>query len=214
MTDQSKHPHRALIHAAAAISGFYVMSIELLGGRVFAPFFGTSIFVWGAIISVFMTALALGYLNGGSLSMKRPNLKTLGYVLLAEGLVSLPIVLADEIVLDWLSIWISDARYGSLIGALLFFSIPAWLSGMVSPYAIRLLTHSVNGAGQSAGRLYFASTLGSALGTIITSFYLVMFFDLDTIIMMMVSLVMLTGTVLIWAGSRTTEQEAIACAAS
>jgi hypothetical protein len=33
-----------------------------------------------------------------------------------------------------------------------------------------------------AGRLYFVSTLGSALGTIITSFYFVLAFDVNTII--------------------------------
>jgi len=62
--DRPDRISRLMIHGAAGVSGFFVMGIELLGGRVFAPFFGTSIFVWGAIISVFMTALALGYLVG------------------------------------------------------------------------------------------------------------------------------------------------------
>ena len=30
------------------------MSLELLGGRVLAPYFGSSIYVWGSVITVFM----------------------------------------------------------------------------------------------------------------------------------------------------------------
>lgn len=41
-----------LIYAAAGWSGFFVMGVELLGGRLLAPYFGSSIFVWGGIIAV------------------------------------------------------------------------------------------------------------------------------------------------------------------
>ena len=35
----------ALIYALAFIGGFVIMSIEMLGGRLLAPYFGSSIFV-------------------------------------------------------------------------------------------------------------------------------------------------------------------------
>ena len=40
------------------------MGVELLGGRLLAPYFGSSIYVWGAIITVFMLALSLGLSAG------------------------------------------------------------------------------------------------------------------------------------------------------
>lgn len=49
----------------AFTSGFIIMSVELLGGRILAPYFGSSIYVWGSIISIFMVALSVGYLIGG-----------------------------------------------------------------------------------------------------------------------------------------------------
>ena len=58
----------------AFTSGFIIMSIELLGGRVLAPYFGSSIYVWGSIITVFMIALSFGYLIGGQLSLQAPRL--------------------------------------------------------------------------------------------------------------------------------------------
>ena len=50
----------------AFAGGFSIMSIEMLGGRIMAPFFGSSIYVWGSIITIFMVALSIGYLVGGS----------------------------------------------------------------------------------------------------------------------------------------------------
>ena len=43
-----------LVLCLAFISGFIIMAIELLGGRILAPYFGSSIYVWGSIITVFM----------------------------------------------------------------------------------------------------------------------------------------------------------------
>ena len=80
-----------LVLLLAFTSGFIIMSVELLGGRILAPYFGSSIYVWGSIISIFMVALAMGYLIGGRLSINRPNLGllllgfTLAMVALATG---------------------------------------------------------------------------------------------------------------------------------
>jgi len=66
--DQLSSINIAAIFIAAAWSGFFVMGIELLGGRLLSPFFGSSIFVWGGIITVFMACLSIGYLIGGRMS--------------------------------------------------------------------------------------------------------------------------------------------------
>ena len=50
---------RKLIFLLAFTGGFVIMSIELLGGRILAPWFGSSVYVWGSIITVFMVALSL-----------------------------------------------------------------------------------------------------------------------------------------------------------
>lgn len=64
--------HFAMLYLVAGWSGCFVMAIELLGGRLLAPFFGSSIYVWGAIITVFMLALSIGYLLGGRWSLRSP----------------------------------------------------------------------------------------------------------------------------------------------
>jgi hypothetical protein len=177
-----------LVYAIAGWSGYFVMSTELLAGRIVAPFFGGSIYVWGAVITVFMLALALGYLCGGRFSLRSPSLRRLGALLAVAAVAELPVVLFGERVLEGLSDAVPDPRYGTLLACMALFFLPTLLSGMVSPYAVRLLVTQTATSGASAGWLYFVSTFGSAAGTIITSFYLVLLLEVNQIILTMVGL--------------------------
>jgi hypothetical protein len=176
--------YRALLYLIAGWSGFFVMAIELLGGRLLAPYFGSSIYVWGAIITVFMLALSLGYLWGGRASLHAPSLKRLTAILLSAAATTLPILLWGDSLLEQLSAQVPDPRFGSLAAAALLFFLPTCISGMVSPYAVRLLVVDRASAGQLAGKLYFISTFGSATGTILTSFYLVLYLEVNQILLL------------------------------
>jgi len=46
------------------------MALELVAFRLYAPYFGYSIYVWGSMISVVLLALAIGYGLGGRLADK------------------------------------------------------------------------------------------------------------------------------------------------
>ena len=177
-----------IIYLLAFTGGFVIMSLELLGGRVLAPYFGSSIYVWGSIITVFMLSLALGYLAGGRLSVREPSLSKFGTIFLIGAILMYPLILYADPAMQWIFDRIEDPRFGSLIASALLFMVPTVILGMISPYSVRLLVESVERAGQVAGRLYFVSTLGSSMGTLATSFYLVLVFEINTI------LVALTGT--------------------
>ena len=173
----------ALAYLIAGWSGFFVMAVELLGGRLLAPTFGSSIYVWGAIITVFMLALSLGYLAGGRYSMRSPSVRRLGVILIVAALTVVPLLLFANEMLDALSLAVSDPRFGSLLSAFTLFFVPTFFSGMVSPYAVRLLVEDRNSSGRHAGQLYFVSTFGSAAGTLLTSFYFVLILEVNQILL-------------------------------
>jgi len=162
--------------------GFSIMTVELLGGKILSPYFGGSVYVWGSIITVFMLALSIGYLVGGKLSLKEPNTRKYGVIFLAASLTTLPLDIWHSELSDWVFMKIEDPRYGSLVSSIILFLVPTTIMGMVAPYSVRLLVANAESSGQTAGFLYFVSTLGSALGTIMTSFYLVLWFELDSIL--------------------------------
>jgi MFS family permease len=171
------------IYFLAFSSGFSIMCIELLAGRILAPFFGSSVHIWGSIITVFMLSLSFGYLLGGKLSTHSASLNRYGAIFIIAGLTLLPIVTSSEWLMESIFLAVEDSRYGSLLASTALFFIPTIILGMLSPYSVRLLVKNSNESGQVAGKLYFVSTLGSAIGTIITSFYLVLWFDINTIVL-------------------------------
>ncbi|MCZ6641212.1 MAG: fused MFS/spermidine synthase [Gammaproteobacteria bacterium] len=173
---------RIVIYTLAFVGGFVIMSLELLGGRVLAPYFGSSIHVWGSIITVFMLSLSIGYLLGGRLSINEPSLKKFAIVFLAAAIFLYPLVYFSESVMVIIFEHIEDPRYGSLLASGMLFALPTILLGMISPYSVRLLVQTTEESGHMAGRLYFVSTLGSAIGTLATSFYLVLYFEMNTIL--------------------------------
>ena len=182
-----------LILCLAFTSGFIIMSVELLGGRILAPYFGSSIYVWGSIITIFMMALSIGYLIGGRLSLHQPSLFRYGLFFMIAAIALTPVIVFANAWMDAVFIRIEDPRYGSLIASTVLFFIPTAILGMIAPYSVRLVVESTTTSGQVAGALYFVSTLGSALGTLMTSFYLVLWFDMNTIISVMIGALLIAG---------------------
>lgn len=182
---------RFTIFLIAGWSGFFVMAVELLSGRILAPNFGNSIYVWGSVITIFMLALSVGYLIGGRLSVRRPSLGRLSMMLMAAAVSATPVVLIGDNILDGIFMVIEDPRYGSLVSTTILFFVPTTISGMISPYAVRLLVTESAKSGHFAGLLYFVSTFGSAVGTILTSFYLVLYFQVNHIFWTMIGISLL-----------------------
>jgi len=186
-------PTASIIYGLAFTAGFSIMSIELLGGRLLAPYFGSSIYVWGSIITVFMLSLSVGYLIGGRLSIHRPSMGRFALIFLVAAVCLYPLILFSEDVMNWVFERVEDPRYGSLLAASVLFIVPTVILGMISPYSVRLLVVTTEHSGQIAGLLYFVSTLGSALGTLFTSFYFVLWFEMDTVLTGLTATLLLGG---------------------
>jgi len=157
----------------AFFSGAVVMGVELVGSRVLSPYFGSSIFVWGSLISVFMGALSLGYYSGGWYSDRSPSLTKLAVIIIFSAIFLGCVPIFGNTLNEIISSLDMDVRYASLLSATGLFFIPIAALGVVSPYIIRMSTSEVSQIGINSGAVYSVSTLGSILGTILTSFYLI-----------------------------------------
>ncbi len=173
------------------------MTIEMLGVRIMSPYFGGSLSVWGSIITVFMLALAFGYLIGGRLSTRNPNPVTFAMFFIAAAAFSLPLILFADFIMEPIFLAIEDPRYGSLLASIVLFFVPTSILGMISPYSIRLLVETREDSGQMAGLLFFVSTLGSAAGTLATSFYFVLWFEINQILWGAVAALIFAGCVIL-----------------
>ncbi len=161
------------IYVNAGAVGFVIMAFEMLGSRYLNPYFGSGIYTWAALITVVMIALSIGYFAGGVLADKFPTSKLLGFCILIGSMWLGLIPLFDKIILDIVFYAVDDIRYASLIGALMILLLPLTLLGIYSPYAIRLVLSETQASGTISGRIYGISTIGSILGILITTFYLI-----------------------------------------
>lgn len=159
-----------MLRAAVIIGGASVMVVEILGSRVLAPVFGTTLHVWSALITVTLASLAIGYAWGGRIADKRPGLGTLMTVMaIAAG----ALLIADLITKPVLSTaYAAGMVGGTFVAAVLLFLPTLLLLGMVSPMAVRAAADQLN-LGTSVGNLYAISTIGSVIGSLAVSLLII-----------------------------------------
>jgi hypothetical protein len=162
-----------MIRFVVFICGAIVMSFEILGSRVLAPNFGSSVFVWGSLISVFLAGLSVGYYLGGRLADINPSSRKLSLIIATPGLLLLTFPLYSGPVSDWIFMQDLGVRMSPLIASSVLFLVPSVFLGIVSPYTAKLMICSLHTSGKTIGTLYALSTFGSIIGTLITSFYLI-----------------------------------------
>ncbi len=161
------------IGAAVFVSGGVLLGVELAASRVLAPFFGSSIFVWGALIGIVLAGLSAGYWIGGVLADRFPAPQLLLAVLALGAGTILLVPVVDGAVLKAIVEWDPGPRLNPLLAAAVLFGIPSVILATATPIAVRLSARSVASVGKTAGRLFAVSTAGSIAGTFVTAFWLI-----------------------------------------
>jgi spermidine synthase len=157
--------------ATSLVCGALVMVIEVLGSRVIEPYFGVSLFVWTALITVTLVGLAAGYAVGGWLSDRRPSADWLYGLILVAGVLVLAIPYEKEPILR--ASLALGLRGGALAAASAIFLPSLFLLGCVSPYIVKIAAREIESIGRVVGALAAVSTVGSFVGTVLTGFVLI-----------------------------------------
>jgi spermidine synthase len=192
---------RRLLLPLVFASGMASLGVEFGASRLLAPYFGTSLYVWGVLIGLILVYLSAGYVIGGRLADRYPRDDVLYQITAWAGLwigviplVSYPILLASQQGFRTLSVGLVA---GTLLAVVLLFAVPVTLLGCVSPFAIRLLLTDIATGGNTAGRVYALSTVGSILGTFVPVFWLIPTFGTrPTIEVFGLALVVISGLAL------------------
>ncbi len=165
-----------ILEIVVFICGVSTMTLELVGTRLLAPYFGTSISIWASLIGVVLGSLSLGYWWGGRHSDENPGQNTLSSALFLAALYLGGVALFHDLILIFVQKTFSDIRIGSIFASCILFGIPNFLLGIVLPYSVRLRSTRLDKTGSTAGTLYALSTIGSIVGTFLTGFFLISYF--------------------------------------
>ena len=161
------------IAVAVFLAGGALLGLEIAASRVLAPFFGNSLYVWGALIGIVLAGLSTGYWVGGAVADRYPTPRLLVGMLASGALLVLAIPYVDGWVLEHLVEWDPGPRLNPLLATIALFGAQSVVLGTVSPIAVRLKAHAVDTMGRTAGRLFAISTAGSIAGTFATAFWLI-----------------------------------------
>ncbi|MFO7527069.1 MAG: fused MFS/spermidine synthase [Ignavibacteriaceae bacterium] len=163
--------NKILLYLIVFVCGGSVLAIEILGTRIIGPFYGVSLFLWSALISITLIGLSIGYMIGGRMADKKKSYTVLSIIIAVSGVLTLLIPVLRNSVIGLTETM--GLRASVLISSFILFFPPLTLLGMVSPYAIKLKTKSLDEVGTRAGDLYAVSTIGSVLAALLTGFILI-----------------------------------------
>ncbi|TMC94156.1 MAG: spermine synthase [Chloroflexi bacterium] len=159
------------------ISGMTSLALEMCASRLLAAYFGTSLFIWANLIGLILVYLTVGYFIGGRLADRYPSEQVLCTITAMAALSISILPFISQVILTWSITGLEQVSvsifFSSLLGTILLFAVPVTLLGLVSPFAIRLVTKEVGRSGKTSGSLYAISTFGSILGAFLPVLWLI-----------------------------------------
>ncbi len=164
------------------LSSAFLLVLEIVAGRLLAPYVGVSLYTWTSIIGVILAGLSLGNWLGGRLADRGAGEAAVGIVLAAGALSCFAVLLLLTLIAPLLQIAPVSLLGASLIYVVVLFFVPATLLGIVTPLVITLALRLDVRTGRTVGRMHALSALGAILGTFLTGYWLVQTFGTRNII--------------------------------
>jgi spermidine synthase len=187
--------HPLVASAIVFVASFCTLVIELIAGRILAPWLGVSLYTWTSIIGVCLAGIAAGNYAGGKVADRFPSPLTLGALFLASSASALAILPATD--------WVIDREVGKgwplmlriLTDTTIVFFLPTALLGTISPVVIKLSLADLGRTGSIVGRIYAVSTVGAIAGTFATGFFLIDLMGTRTIVWTIAAVLAAVGAV-------------------
>lgn len=147
-----------------------VMVLEILAGRLLAPYLGVTLETWTGIIGTILAGIALGTWLGGRLADRVDPRRLLGPLLMAGGALTLAVVPMVGIAG---AMRLRNDPVGIVLFAGLCCFLPAAVLSAVSPTVVKIQLRDLARTGTVVGRLSAIGTTGAIAGTFLTGFVLV-----------------------------------------
>ncbi|MDQ3932375.1 MAG: fused MFS/spermidine synthase [Actinomycetota bacterium] len=172
-----------------------VLVLEILAGRLLAPYVGVSLETYTGIIGTVLAGISLGSWLGGRVADRVAPRSLLGPLVAAGGVLAL---LAPV----WVAVFGAGLRgtgpVGIVVLAFVGFFAPAVVLSAVNPAVVKLQLDDLGETGTVVGRFAAIGTAGAIVGTFVTGFLLVASLPSDTIVLGLGGSLVLVGVVLWW----------------
>lgn len=209
-------PMRSIALVAAFVSGYAMLSCEVLWSRVLTFVFGHDTYAFASLLAIVLFGLAIGGL-GHRLMARWDQTKVMAALLSAFSLSMIasfwaaahltmrmgrdPLALDAARELSSSSVWLELAR--SLVFTPILVLIPSILSGALYPAACSVWGDGAPDAGRKVGIFGFVNGAGAALGAMVSAFGLVAATGIQGAFILVAGLVCLVAAAAIHLSVRT-----------
>jgi spermidine synthase len=176
--------------------------LELIAGRMMAPFVGVSLYTWTSIIGVVLAGVSLGNWLGGKLADRWPSQRALGGLFLLGGLTTLAALGSVSLLGDGALFRPLPYLARILVLSTLGFLGPSLVLAMITPLTIRLALPELGITGRVVGLIYASGTVGSLVGNFLTGFVLTAYLPVSTIVTAVGCVLLAVGAALLVGGRR------------
>jgi len=175
--DVDPHPSdlhlRLLCAAVLLLSSGAALVVEIVGGRMLAPYVGMSVYTWTAVIAVVLAGLSLGNWLGGLWSRDRAGQagERIALALFGAALFTLAALPLIRVVAPWVE-GLGLGVVGRIgLMTLILFLPPSVFAGMVAPMLTRLaLAARPDRQGRTLGLMYAMGSAGGIGGTLLAGY--------------------------------------------
>ncbi len=186
--DAQQIPHRASsgtfwYSVTVFVSSACLMVLEIVAGRLIAPYVGVSLYTWTSIIGVILAGLSLGNWLGGLWADRGADGRAAANTLILAALFSVGTLLVLTMVAPAIQTAQIDLLTASFLYVLSLFFVPALLLGVVTPLLTTLALQRDSRTGHVVGRMHALAAFGSIVGTFLTGYWLVQWFGTVRIVM-------------------------------
>ncbi len=160
-----------------------LLVLEIVAGRLLAPYIGVSLYTWTSIIGVILAGLSLGNWLGGRWADAGAGELAVGITLSLSAVFTLAILAILMLAAPFLQARSISLLSASFVYVSILFFIPAVLLGIITPLLTTLVLAVDKRAGHVVGRMHALAALGSIAGTFVTGYWLVQAFGTRRIIL-------------------------------
>ncbi len=162
--------NRTAARTLAFFTSGSVLVLEILAGRLLAPYVGVTLQTYTSIIGVVLAGIAFGSWLGGTLADRFRPRQLIGPTMMLGGglgLLAPPIVRIAAENLDGTSVAVV------LIATIAGFLLPSIVLSAVYPMLVKTQLQSLESSGTTVGSMSAVATTGSIVGTFVTGFLLI-----------------------------------------
>ncbi|HEY7470593.1 MAG TPA: fused MFS/spermidine synthase [Acidimicrobiia bacterium] len=172
-----------------------MLVLEILAGRLLAPYLGVSLQVFTGVIGVILAGIALGAWAGGRAADRGDPRRLIGPLLVAGGLTAG----AAPLIVDLVGPLTGSGALSIVMITALGFLAPAAVLSAVPPVVVKIQLFSLERTGSVVGTYSAIGTAGALFGTFVTGFVLIAAFPTRPIVAGVGAILVISGLVL-WAG--------------